>query len=429
MNKYIRQSVTPLIIGTAFLRIGASSVTVMLALLLAHLSNHTGHAITSIDVGLLAVAFYITELVLAPLMGALSDQWGRRRFLVLGPALGFIEVTLLPFTPNTSPLLYLLILQVIAGLSSAIFVPATLSYLADFTAQNRGRRMRVMSFYELATSGGLAIGVVLGGFAWERLGRYAFLLVGLFYLVVLVSMLLTPDVRQLIEHASLRRKLQRYGRLLRVPRLVAFVPAWLCVCALLGVWLTSLLPFLLSMPHHDTHQLLIGSMTGHGSRLSLVLGGLVLVFGLSLLFWAFFLNRIKRLTLMLMAVMGIFLVCIALTGINHRGEGNNIMILAWMPLLLAGIFAISGFAPAALAYLADISEESAKDRGMLMGLYSIFLGLGQLLGNGMGGVFAHQWGFDGLIYFSLLLGCIAFLSIGWLVWQERKLSLGKRYAA
>ena len=50
----------------------------------------------------------------------------------------------------------------------------------------------------------------------------------------------------------------------------------------------------------------------------------------------------------------------------------------WIVLLLIGIFAESSFAPAALAYLADISEDAAKDRGLLMGLYSVFLGLGQL---------------------------------------------------
>ena len=71
----------------------------------------------------------------------------------------------------------------------------------------------------------------------------------------------------------------------------------------------------------------------------------------------------------------------------------------------------SSFAPAALAYLADISEVAAKDRGLLMGLYSVFLGLGQLLGNGMGGVFAQAWGFDGLIFLTAILAFIALISL------------------
>ena len=91
---------------------------------------------------------------------------------------------------------------------------------------------------------------------------------------------------------------------------------------------------------------------------------------------------------------------------------------------MLGIFAETAFAPAALAYLADISEEAAKDRGLLMGLYSVFLGLGQLLGNGLGGVFAQVWGFDGLIYLTALLALIALVSLFFLFRQDRRISQG-----
>ena len=89
---------------------------------------------------------------------------------------------------------------------------------------------------------------------------------------------------------------------------------------------------------------------------------------------------------------------------------------------LAAIFAESSFAPAALAYLADISEEAAKDRGLLMGLYSVFLGLGQLLGNGLGGVFAQVWGFDGLIYLTAILAFVALICLLSLFSLERRLA-------
>jgi predicted MFS family arabinose efflux permease len=55
-----------------------------------------------------------------------------------------------------------------------------------------------------------------------------------------------------------------------------------------------------------------------------------------------------------------------------------------------------------------------------MGLYSIFLGLGQSIGNGLGGVSARNFGFDGLIYLTCLLAFIALLSLLWLNRQERK---------
>ncbi len=413
------RSVAPLLIGTLVLRISSGAVTIILGLFLAHLAIHSGRAITSLQVGLLPVAFFVSELLLAPLMGALGDRWGRRYFLIFGPIPGFIQVSLFPFTPTTNPLPYLISLQVIAALSSAMIVPATLSYLADFTIQNQVYRTRVMSLYELVTSGGIAVGVAVGGFAWDYLGRYAFILIAFFYLVVALCMFLAPRVKQVIEHGTLSKLARRYWSVIRTPRLFLFIPAWISISALAGIWLSSQLPFLLSMHKHDSHQLLIGSMSGPagGSHISIILGIYVFFFGLCLLFWAFFLNRVPRLRLMLTSIAGVYLACIALFCINHRS--SDPLLILFIPLLTLGVFAESSFAPAALSYLADVTEEAARDRGLLMGLYSIFLGLGQTIGNGLGGVFARNFGFDGLIYLTCLLALIALVALLWLNRQER----------
>ena len=419
-----RRSITPLLIGTFILRANGGAGTIIFGLFLAQLASNTGNSINSLQVGLLSVVYFATELVLAPFMGALSDRWHRRNFLIIGPLVGLIEVALIPFVPFQNPLPYFLSLRLISGTSSAITTPAVLGYLADYTSHDQSSRMRVMSFFELATSGGIAVGVILGGFAWDRLGRYAFILIASLYLVVILCMILAPKVMQVIEHGNIRVVGLRYWRILRTPRLFIFIPAWICINALVGVWIGSQLTFILSRHHRNPNQLLMGSMSGPGSghTLSLVLGTYVLFFGLSLLFWAFFLNRIPRLRLMLTSIAGVYLASIALAGINHRGVGNDGLLLIWIPLLLVGIFAESSFAPAALAYLADISEDVVKDRGLLMGLYSIFLGVGQLLGNGLGGLFAKTWGFDGLILLTMSLAFIALISLLMLFSQERKLS-------
>ena len=415
-----RPSVAPLLIGTFIQRLNSGASTVIYGLLLVQIAEHTKHAITSLQVGLLPVIYYISELTLAPLMGSLSDHFGRRRFLVLGPLLGLVQVVLLIFTPNANALLYLLALQIFAGISSAITTPVVLSYLADFTAMNQGRRMRVMSFYELVTSGGIAVGTVVGGVAWDRFGRSAYLLLATLYFLVAVCMYLAPVVNQIVERRTIIVIAQHYWRILRTPRLFIFMPAWICISALVGVWFGSQLTFILSSPVHNSQQALMGSTSGLGGghRLSLILGGFVLYFGLCLLFWAFFLNKVPRLRLMLTSIAGVFLACIALAAINHRADDS--LLFLWIALLMIGVFAETSFAPSALAYLADISEEAAKDRGLLMGLYSIFLGLGQIIGGGFGGIFARAFGFDGLIYLTALLACVALPSLLWLAWYERR---------
>ncbi|GLV56924.1 hypothetical protein KDH_37630 [Dictyobacter sp. S3.2.2.5] len=412
-----RHTVTPLLVGTLILRANSGASTIVLGLLLAHMAASTAHKITSVQVGLLPVAFYISELTLAPFMGGLSDRWGRRIFLVLGPVFGLLQAGLLFFTPAHQPLPYLLSLQVLAGLSGAITVPAVLGYLADLTVRDQSRRVRVMSLYELVTSGGIAVGTVMGGLLWFWFGRGAFVWLAVSYILVIWCMWLSPVANQAVSsERKIGETARRYLRILRMPRLLAFLPAWLCISALVGIWLSSQLTFILSTPVRYPHQLLMGSMSGPGGgrMLSLVLGGIVLFFSLSLLFWAFFLQKIARLRLMFTSIIGVYLACIALFGINHRGASDTTMIYVWLPLLLIGVFAETSFAPAALAYLADISEEAARDRGMVMGLYSIFLGLGQILGNGLGGMFAHRFGFDGLIYLTALLALVALFSLFWL---------------
>jgi MFS family permease len=419
-GKLSRRTVIPLLVGTLILRANGGASSIVLGRFLAQLSREHGHPISNIDVGLISAAFFVVELSLAPVMGALSDRWGRRFFLTIGPLFGLVQVGLLIFTPSTDPLPYLLSLQFLSGIASAMQVPAVLGYLADYTRDNNALRMRVMSFYELVTSGGLAVGVLLGGFAWDRFGRNTFALLALGYLIVTFCMLLVPAVRQVIERVRLRALAQRYWRVLRTPRLFIFIPAWISISALVGVWLSSQLTFVLSS-RRDPHQLLMGSMSGHGGggRISLILGAYVLFFGLSLLFWAFFLNRAPRLFLMLASITGVYLACIALAGLNHTGEDARPLQIIWLALLFVGVFAETSFAPAALAYLADVSEEAARDRGLLMGLYSVFLGLGQLLGNGLGGVFAQYWGFDGMIYLTAILAFVALVALLVLFRMER----------
>lgn len=419
-----RRSVTPLLIGTFILRLNGGAAPIILGRLLAQLSLEQGHVISSIHVGLLAVIYFVVELTLAPVMGALSDRTGRRFFLTLGPLIGMIQAVLLVFTPTQDPLLYLLFLQVLAGVASAMQVPVVLGYLADYTATSQALRMRVMSLYELATSGGFAIGVVLGGFAWDRFGRNAYVVLAVGYLLVSVCMFLVPKVNQKIDHSKLKATMKRYWGVLRTPRLFIFIPAWISFCALAGIWLSTQLTFILSSSRHSPNQSLMGifSAYGSGGHLSLVLGAFVMVFGLSLLFWAFFLNKVPRLLMMLCSITGIFLFCIALGGINHFGTSKIGLLAICILLLLIGIFALSSFAPAALAYLADISEDASKDRGLLMGLYSVFLGLGQLLGGTLGAVFAQIWGFNGLIYLTVLLACIALIALLTLFQMDQRLA-------
>ena len=58
---------------------------------------------------------------------------------------------------------------------------------------------------------------------------------------------------------------------------------------------------------------------------------------------------------------------------------------------------LAGATPAALGLLADMSERFPADRGAIMGLYSVFLAIGQIIGSLIGGVAADWRGIDGML--------------------------------
>ena len=73
---------------------------------------------------------------------------------------------------------------------------------------------------------------------------------------------------------------------------------------------------------------------------------------------------------------------------------------------------LAGATPAALGMLADLSEAFPADRGAIMGIYSVFLGLGQIIGSLVGGYAAELRGIDGILIATGLALVIALIPLG-----------------
>jgi MFS family permease len=409
-----RASATAPLWSVLLIRSASSAGGVVIGLYLAYLHS-LGQQVTSVTVGLVAAVFYLTELTLTPVLGALSDRYGRKRFLVLGPLVGAVAV----FLPPLALALPLLIgMRLLEGVSSSSSTPATLGYLAAATSgsEQSVRRGRVIGLFELAAAGGIAAGAALGPLLWKFLSIYSFWALSVTYLLAAVAVLW---VREPIAVRRVRAAtLAEYWRLVAQRRLALFIPAWIAINAIVGVWLTSQLAFVLvrtRRPLHFAGQQVVSSIDE--SQLSVILVVYVLWFALCLFGWSFCIGRLPKVPVMLLAVIGTLLACIALYGINHRAPGTPIEV--WLPLLGLAVLIESAFTPTAVAYLADVAERFAADRGLLMGLYSVFLGLGQLLGNSLGGVFAQAWGFDGLVYLTALLAATALGCMSVLLATER----------
>ena len=114
---------------------------------------------------------------------------------------------------------------------------------------------------------------------------------------------------------------------------------------------------------------------------------------------------------MSIATLGIALISLLILALNRTEHGDEVRVAGLTALIGVGMLVAAGFTPAALAYLAELSERFPAKRGSLMGLYSVLLGGGQLLGGWLGGFFAHGWAVDGLVLLTALLGGAAMVGL------------------
>jgi MFS family permease len=186
-----------------------------------------------------------------------------------------------------------------------------------------------------------------------------------------------------------------------------FSPAWISIFSIVGVW-TNHSVGLFTGKERFQEQLLMGSITperfGNGSAT------LLAFFAAGVLAWSFVLARYRKTTVMLASTFALFALLLSVLSLNHLGSSSSFYYLLLGSLLIE-VLVLSGFTPAALTYLADVTENYAADRGSIMGLYSVFLGIGQLVGTSLGGYFADWNGVDGLLILSAILGGITTLSL------------------
>ena len=90
----------------------------------------------------------------------------------------------------------------------------------------------------------------------------------------------------------------------------------------------------------------------------------------------------------------------ALIALNHSTGFPPWLVAARRHGALIGLFVLAGATPAAVGFLSDVSEGYPGRRGVIMGLYSVFLALGQIIGAVVAGVAAEWRGIDGLLIAS-----------------------------
>jgi len=403
------RSLTAVLFGTFTLRLSTGLTGALLTYHLAHFERIGGVRVEPGMIGILAALFYVSELVMSPVFGVMSDRFGHHRLMQLGPLFGFIAVVI---TGITVAIPVVAGTRVLAGLSTAASVPSILGFIAMATAGDELARGRASARFEGATLAGLGFGIVLAGLLIDRFGVNAFFINAAIYAVSFViyryGVKVREDVRAMrrADHGGLRRYLEILGS----SHVWLLAPTWIAINAALGMWTNQSLFQLTQKPSPEfADQYLMGHFVP--TEISVGLGlGLIVFFG-GLVFWGNRFKRFRRTSIIFFGILGGLVVIASAAVINHSETLPGIARALPAGAVVGGLFVLAGATPAALGMLADVSEAYPEDRGAIMGLYSVFLAIGQIGGSLVGGEAARLAGIDGLLIGTLVLLFIALVPL------------------
>jgi MFS transporter, DHA1 family, tetracycline resistance protein len=333
--------------------VGIGLIFPILPRLLAQVT-HTGHIAPYI--GLMTALYAVLQFLFAPVLGALSDNFGRRPVLVASMAGAMVNYAVLAFAPQ----LWMLVLgRAIAGLTGANVSVAT-AYITDISPEDK--RARRFGLSNAMFGIGFIVGPVLGGLLGDCWLRLPFIAAGALTAGnLLLALFLLPESR-----AQARRKID-------LAALNPLAPLrW--IASMKGLLPILLVFFILSATGeaYGTCWAMWGfdAFQWNGLWIGLSLGA----FGIcQALVQALLPGPATKLFGERWAVVvGIVCACIALVAMANAHRG-------WIVFAIMPVFALAGIGTPAFQALASRQADPAR-QGQLQGVLASVVSLASIIG-------------------------------------------------
>jgi DHA1 family tetracycline resistance protein-like MFS transporter len=307
-------------------------------------------------IGIMTALYALMQFVFAPVLGALSDNLGRRPVLLISLAGAAINYLVMAFAPE---LWMLLLGRAVAGLTSAN-VSVAMAYITDISAEDtRARRFGLFN----ATFGiGFIIGPVLGGLLGDQWLRLPFIAAAVLNACnMLLAYFVLPEsrtpAREEIDLAALN-PLRPLGWVLSMKGLLPVILVFFILSATGEAYGTCW-----ALWGFDTFQ-------WNGLWIGLSLGA----FGVCQTVVQALLPgpAAKRLGERGAVVVGIACACLALFAMAFASQG-------WIVFAIMPVFALGGIGTPAFQALASRQVDPAR-QGQLQGVLTSAVSLASIIG-------------------------------------------------
>lgn len=328
-----------------------------------------------LTVGLILTSFSFFQFLSAPIMGRLSDHYGRRPMLIFSQISTLIGFLILAFA-NSLPLIFLS--RIVDGLLGSNFTIAQ-AYLADISSDEE--RSQAFGVSGIAFGVGFLIGPAIGGsLARSGYSLPSFLAAGLSLLTIVITFLFLPEtVKKRTE--KIKVKIIDWGvfqKYWRDPNLKLKLAQFFTFLLAMSLWTSTFALYARAQIKINTQQ--VGFILAYIGLLSIILRGPLLG------------KLIKIFSEEKLRMAGMILIIFGLTG--------SIWIRSLHLLVIVMTFFATGVGLARPLLVGQISRQvSRNEQGAILGLTSSLASLSQIFGPLLGGAALNHFfpGFLGLL--------------------------------
>lgn len=354
---------------------------------------------TGIWLGLAFSGFAISQLAVTPVVGRLSDRFGRKPFLVAGMSIFCLAAVGYVFSANYQELVAA---RIFSGLGAALVFPIAFAYIGDLAPHQR--EGTYMGAFNVAQMLGFGSGPLVGGLLADAGGMdatFMAMVVSTGVASALILGLLPPSTRRKQQLRIDRAAPSTFIGNSTLMAALAYNMAW-------ALGLGALFAFFAVFMRSEIHA--------SGAQIGLVLSARMLLSGFLQPLAGRAADRYHRPSLVAISLSIVALI----TFFIASAEGFFVILALF---LLMGLFDSVAF-PAASAMAVEVGRSVGM--GTVMGILQMALSLGMIGGSVVGGSIMDGFGIRAVFYYTAATtgaGALAVASLGWRAGRPRPLRL------